>query len=435
VFPRYGQRSLQLVLQVSVPTVRRNSGFRPEITRIKGRATQPHWHKVVFLLRAEVTIGIADLPDLLPLQCVRLCLRVIELVGVLSPPDRTPASTEASPRATANLEATRAASLRLLSARAGRPINQEFYMAEHIVAVFETETDATAAAQSLESAGIPSSAIRQYADNAPAVVEPLEHTSTHTSGGGFWAWLFGEDSMTETTRSAYGHDIYDRKASAGNVVLSVTVYDDAKIQQSIAALEAHNPVDIDERSDEVISEKGTGMAPPVGLSTTGQKLSTGELAQGGMTSAYPSGHAAPAGAPEAMSEGVIPAPAMTGKGEEVIPLSEEQLEVGKRTVDRGTTHIRRYVVEKPVEQNVTLQSERVTVERRTPIATAAAGSSAFEERVVEVRETAEEPVVAKTAHVVEEVVVGREATERTETVKDTVRREDVEVLKDGDLKR
>ena len=48
--------------------------------------------------------------------------------------------------------------------------------------------------------------------------------------------------------------------------------------------------------------------------------------------------------------------------------------------------------------------------------------------------TAEEPVVAKTAHVVEEVVVGREATERTETVKDTVRREEVDVAKDGDVK-
>jgi hypothetical protein len=51
------------------------------------------------------------------------------------------------------------------------------------------------------------------------------------------------------------------------------------------------------------------------------------------------------------------------------------------------------VVENPVEQNVTLQG----------------------------RETAEEPVVAKPAHAVEEVVVDREATERTETVKDTVK--------------
>jgi hypothetical protein len=39
--------------------------------------------------------------------------------------------------------------------RAGRPVNQEFYMAEHIVAVFETETDATAAARSLEARGYP----------------------------------------------------------------------------------------------------------------------------------------------------------------------------------------------------------------------------------------------------------------------------------------
>jgi stress response protein YsnF len=47
--------------------------------------------------------------------------------------------------------------------------------------------------------------------------------------------------------------------------------------------------------------------------------------------------------------------------------------------------------------------------------------------VVEVRETAEEPVVSKAAHVAEKVVMGREATERTETVRDTVRRDKVEV--------
>jgi uncharacterized protein (TIGR02271 family) len=123
-------------------------------------------------------------------------------------------------------------------------------------------------------------------------------------------------------------------------------------------------------------------------------------------------------------------------GEQVIPLSEEQLDVGKRTVDRGTTRVRRYVVEKPVEENVTLRGERMTVERRQPIETTTApGMGAFEERVVEVREAAEEPVVAKTARVVEEVVIGREATERTETVKDTVRREEVEVAKDDEVKR
>jgi len=36
-------------------------------------------------------------------------------------------------------------------------------------------------------------------------------------------------------------------------------------------------------------------------------------------------------------------------------------------------------------------------------------------------------VVSKTAHVAEEVVVRKESTERTETVRDDVRREQVEV--------
>jgi len=44
-------------------------------------------------------------------------------------------------------------------------------------------------------------------------------------------------------------------------------------------------------------------------------------------------------------------------------------------------------------------------------------------------------VVAKTARVDEEVVVGREATERTESVKDMVRREEVEVSSDGKADR
>ena len=118
-----------------------------------------------------------------------------------------------------------------------------------------------------------------------------------------------------------------------------------------------------------------------------------------------------------------------GKEEQVIPLAEEQLQVGKRTVDRGTTSIRRYVVRKPVEESVTLRDETVSVERRRPVTAGEAGVPAgvFEERTVEVHQTAEEPVVSKTARVAEEVVVRKDATERTETVRDDVRREQVEV--------
>jgi uncharacterized protein (TIGR02271 family) len=316
-------------------------------------------------------------------------------------------------------------------------------MTEHIVAVYQTETAAEAATKSLHAVGIPSSAIRQYAGSGVG----RQAETSHTSGGGFWSWLFGEDSTTETTRSAYTHDMYDRTASAGNVVVSVTVEEDAKIHQAIAALEAHNPVDIDERSDEEGEVNvGSTMAPQTGASTAGQEFSSGDIVQAGMTdTAPPVGQVGAAGAPASTAAlgtaGTSSAsPVRTGRevpeGEQVLSLSEEQLDVGKRTVDRGATRIRRYVVEKPVEEDITLRGERVTVERRQPIETTAApGTGAFEERVVEVRETAEEPVVAKTARVVEEVVVGREATERTETVKDTVRREEVEVTNDTGVKR
>ena len=83
-------------------------------------------------------------------------------------------------------------------------------------------------------------------------------------------------------------------------------------------------------------------------------------------------------------------------------------------------------METPVEREVSLHGERVTIERRKPSESSVPGH-VFEERTVEVRETEEVPVVAKTARVVEEVAIRKEATERAETVRDTVRREEVEV--------
>jgi stress response protein YsnF len=108
---------------------------------------------------------------------------------------------------------------------------------------------------------------------------------------------------------------------------------------------------------------------------------------------------------------------------------DTSLASGHTVVTVAVDEIRRYVVRKPVEEQVTLRDETVSVERRRPVATTEAGvpSGAFEERTVEVHQTAEEPVVNKTAHIAEEIVVHKETTERTETVRDDVRREEVEV--------
>jgi uncharacterized protein (TIGR02271 family) len=112
--------------------------------------------------------------------------------------------------------------------------------------------------------------------------------------------------------------------------------------------------------------------------------------------------------------------------EEVIPLAEETLIVGKQTVNRGTTTVRRYVVETPAQQQITLFDEKVVVERRRPITDAATGEI-LTELTVEMIETSEVPVVAKGVKVREEVVVRRERTKRVETVRDTVRRDEIEV--------
>lgn len=112
--------------------------------------------------------------------------------------------------------------------------------------------------------------------------------------------------------------------------------------------------------------------------------------------------------------------------EEVIPLGEEVLEVGKRTENRGTARIRRYVVETPVEQQVTLQSERVVVERRRP-ATDKVTGEVLTDVTVEVVETEDVPVVEKRLRLREEIVVRTERTQRVETVRETVRRDEVEI--------
>ncbi len=119
----------------------------------------------------------------------------------------------------------------------------------------------------------------------------------------------------------------------------------------------------------------------------------------------------------------------TNEREEVIPLAEEQVEIGKRRVDHAT-RIRRYVVETPVERQVTLRDETVEIERRRPVEGTSPGAGAFEERTVEVHTSSEQPEVTKTANIAEEVVVHKTVTERPETIRETVRKEQVEVIKD-----
>ncbi len=129
----------------------------------------------------------------------------------------------------------------------------------------------------------------------------------------------------------------------------------------------------------------------------------------------------------------MPAAAVQGGQDETLKVVQERLVVGKRAVEGGRVRVRSYVVERPVEAEVTLHQEQVSIERH-PVdrAATAADLAAFQEHTIEASATSEEAVVAKEARVVEEIGITKQGADWVETVRDTVRETKVEV-EDGTL--
>lgn len=116
-----------------------------------------------------------------------------------------------------------------------------------------------------------------------------------------------------------------------------------------------------------------------------------------------------------------------------IPVIQENVEIGKQTVRTGGAYIKARIVEQPVEQTVNLQEEHLNIERR-PVDRPANSTDfdTFKEGAIEMEERAEVPVVNKEARVVEEININKEVSERTETVRDTVRKTEVDIDNTGD---
>lgn len=116
-----------------------------------------------------------------------------------------------------------------------------------------------------------------------------------------------------------------------------------------------------------------------------------------------------------------------GQTGQAIPIVEEELVVGKREVDRGGVRVYSHVVERPVSADVSLHSESIDINRRAVNRPATAADFQTGAQPIELRASAEEVVVGKTARVVEEVYLGKQGSDRTETVNDTVRGTEVDV--------
>jgi uncharacterized protein (TIGR02271 family) len=251
---------------------------------------------------------------------------------------------------------------------------------EKIVTLFDTAQHADVARNNLESAGFSPGDISTISSKTLSLAgDKLRET-------GLWRRLFGREIQL------YEATVYGKAVESGGVVLTVRV-PESDVPKATAILNAHNAVDIQKRA---INE---GL-----ISATNQ----------------PATAAAPM-RPATMAAG------STQPGEEVLRLAEEQLNVGKRMVREGTTRIRRFVTETPVEAQVTLHEEHTAILRRAVSDPNFIRDVDWSEKTIQMEEMAEEPVVSKSVHIAEEVVIRKEATDSVKTLRDKVRKQEIEV--------
>jgi uncharacterized protein (TIGR02271 family) len=264
-----------------------------------------------------------------------------------------------------------------------------------VVGIFDDYSKAESVARELTNAGIPRDQIEVKSNfMTGAAGRSTEYEERHEEGGiaGFFHRLFGGHDDDESTR---GH--YAEAVRRGNAVVCVSATE-ALIDRAAEIMNAAGAVDLDRHVEKYRETTGYERHDPK--------------------------------APAYSYEEATRERQMLREGDETtaIPVVEEELEIGKRVVRRGGVRVYSRVVEKPVEQDINLREEHVKVERRNvDRPTTAADTDRLRDSSVEVTEMAEEPVVRKRARVREEVVVGKETTERTEKVRDTVRRTQVEV--------
>jgi uncharacterized protein (TIGR02271 family) len=114
-----------------------------------------------------------------------------------------------------------------------------------------------------------------------------------------------------------------------------------------------------------------------------------------------------------------------GGDAETVTRSEEELEVGKRSVDAGSARLRKWVETEPVALDVDLHREVARVTRE-PIDETVSDHD-FQEEEIEVPLHAEKPVVQKQAVAKERVGVEKDVETETQTVQDELRKEHVDV--------
>lgn len=284
-------------------------------------------------------------------------------------------------------------------------------MAHTLAAVFDNRADADRARAELLTSGFSNASIQLSDAATPAGSTASSGESIGSSIKHFFTDLFSDDD----------NSVYSEAINRGKVVLTVQSDSDGEIERAADIVNRYDPVDIDEQQSQWRAGGWNATQAQSNVQVQNQQSAAGTRS------------ATQTGSRQGVSQqGVAQSQSSmqyaNTEGERKIPVVEEQLQVGKRAVQRGGVRIFQRVVETPVRENVTLREEHVKVERH-PVNRPADPSQidTFKEGTVELREMAEEAVVQKTARVVEEVVVGKQVTQRQDQISDKVRRTEVEV--------
>lgn len=305
-------------------------------------------------------------------------------------------------------------------------------MNQTIVGVFDTFQEANTAVEDLVQAGVARSSIDVHAqsmgtdvmDTSDSVGLGSQPSDRQDEGvmariEQFFQNLFGGDDRPQEVMH------YQEAVRRGGALLTVDVVDDTQMDTVRAVLEGAGAVDIDERVTQWQSTGYTGyQGSSLNTGAGARPYSTGDS----VTSATASPDAIDATASTASTASTDFDTSLASGNvadEKALPVVREELEVGKREVQTGAFRVYTRRTETPVSETVTLREEHASIDRQAVDRPATAAD--MQEGMVEVRETAERPVVEKTARVVEEVVVSKQATERTETINETLRGTEVEV--------
>lgn len=327
----------------------------------------------------------------------------------------------------------------------------DYASSRHLTALFDTREAADSAVERLRALGLSDTSIRLTGG---------EEASARMESKGFWESI-SDFFFPDDDRATYAEGL-----RRGGYLVSVSGIPQDQFEAAIDILDDEGSVDLDARSEEWRAE-GWSAAPAAagGISTAGDADLTAAVAErrpdetarryeGDTSAAETTPAEAFAERPDARRDDAAAEAVTTGAGaaaydttydtagrtdaaartgeDEVIPVIEERLRVGKRDVNLGRVRVRSYVVETPVSEEVSLRSDRVEIERRPVDRALGAGEAAFTDRVIEAEEHAEEAVVQKEARVTEEIGLRKTSEEHTEQVADTVRHTEVEVEDDRD---